>query len=163
MILIGGPQLFSGYLNNPQKSADALLMLDGQRWYVSGDKGYVDQDGFLTIVDRYSRFAKIGGEMVSLGAVELAVQQVICEAEVEVAAVNLPDGRKGERVVLLVSGVQALEGFIKRLRQQLSNPLMIPAKVYAVPVIPKLGSGKSDFTAIKALAAGLITSGPGGK
>ena len=155
MILIAGPQLFNGYLNNPQKSAEVLLELDGQCWYVTGDKGYLDEDGFLTIVDRYSRFAKIGGEMVSLGAVELAVQQAVDDTEVEVAAVNLPDGRKGERVVLLVSGVQALDDFAKHLRQQLSNPLMIPAQIYAVPMIPKLGSGKSDFTAIKALAVGL--------
>lgn len=68
LILIGGPpQVMKGYLNNPAKTAEVIAELDGQRWYKTGDKGHVD-DGFLTIVDRYSRFTKLGGEMVSLTA-----------------------------------------------------------------------------------------------
>ncbi len=159
MILIGGPQLFSGYLNNPQKSTEVLLTIDEQRWYVSGDKGHLDKDGFLTIVDRYSRFAKIGGEMVSLSAVERAAQQVINDDEIELAAASLPDGRKGERVVLLVSGEVDIEALAQQLRQQSDNPLMIPSKIYAVESIPKLGTGKSNFTAIDALALALGLSG----
>ena len=155
MILIGGPQLFSGYLNNPAKSAEVLLELDGQRWYQTGDKGRLDEDGFLTIVDRYSRFAKIGGEMVSLGAVEQQVLQALANDEVEVAAINLPDERKGEQVVLLVSGEVCPDTLAQQLRQLMENPLMIPTRIHRVDAIPKLGSGKSDFTAIKQLAMAL--------
>jgi len=67
MILIGGTQVMKGYIKNPKKTKEVIKVIDGIRWYVTGDKGYLDSDGFLTIVDRYSRFAKIGGEMVSLG------------------------------------------------------------------------------------------------
>ena len=63
--------------------------LDGQRWYKTGDKGRQDSDGFLTIVDRYSRFAKLGGEMVSLGQVEEQVRRVLGQPELELAAGSL--------------------------------------------------------------------------
>ena len=59
-----------GYLDNPQLSQEVLPEIDGMTWYVTVDKGYLDEDGFLYIEDRYSRFAKIGGEMISLGQVE---------------------------------------------------------------------------------------------
>ncbi len=67
MILIGGTQIMKGYIGDPEKTASVIKELDGIRWYVTGDKGRIDEDGFLTIVDRYSRFAKVAGEMVSLG------------------------------------------------------------------------------------------------
>ncbi len=151
MILVAGPQLFSGYLNDPQKSAQSRLEMEGEIWYVTGDKGYLDHDGYLTIVDRYSRFAKVGGEMISLGAVEQCVQAYLPE-EVEIAAINLPDARKGEQVVLLVSGEICTEQLGQQLRQGIDNPLMLPAKIKQVAAIPKLGSGKCDFSALKALA-----------
>ena len=68
---------------NPAKTVEAIIEIDGQRWYRTGDKGHVDEDGFLTIVDRYSRFAKLGGEMVSLSAVEQQVRQILQNPELE--------------------------------------------------------------------------------
>ena len=65
-----------GYLNDPERTKNAFVMIDGNKFYRTGDKGYIDSDGFLTIVDRYSRFAKLGGEMVSLGAVEKFIQDL---------------------------------------------------------------------------------------
>ncbi|MEQ8662910.1 MAG: acyl-[ACP]--phospholipid O-acyltransferase, partial [Gammaproteobacteria bacterium] len=72
LILIGGAQVMLGYLDDPARTAEVIVELDGTRWYKTGDKGHLDPDGFLTIVDRYSRFAKLGGEMISLTAVDLA-------------------------------------------------------------------------------------------
>jgi acyl-[acyl-carrier-protein]-phospholipid O-acyltransferase/long-chain-fatty-acid--[acyl-carrier-protein] ligase len=69
LILFGGSQVMPGYLNDPEKTADVIVQLDDKRWYKTGDKGHLDQDGFLTIVDRYSRFAKIAGKMIGLGAI----------------------------------------------------------------------------------------------
>ena len=152
LILISGGQVMQGYLNDAAKTEQAIVELDGRRWYRTGDKGYVDNDGFLTIVDRYSRFAKIGGEMVSLGAVEEAIKSVIDDKECDLAAASLKDDKKGEKVVVLVS-----EGFdTEAIRQKMVdagvNPLMIPSMFYAVPELPKLGSGKTDFSAIRKLA-----------
>src|SRR5690606_3115507 len=104
LILIGGTQVMLGYLGEPERTAQAIVEIDGTRWYRTGDKGHLDEDGFLTIVDRYSRFAKIGGEMVSLGAVEEQVRRALGDPELDVCAVAVPDPRKGEQIVLLVAG-----------------------------------------------------------
>tara|TARA_R110000824_G_scaffold401791_1_gene616505 strand:- start:19996 stop:23181 length:3186 start_codon:yes stop_codon:yes gene_type:complete len=53
MVLISGPQIMQGYLNEPQRTAQAIHEMDGQRWYITGDKGFIDEDGFLTLIDRY--------------------------------------------------------------------------------------------------------------
>ncbi|WP_210396952.1 acyl-[ACP]--phospholipid O-acyltransferase [Motiliproteus sediminis] len=151
LILIGGTQVMQGYLKDPERTAEVILELDGQRWYSSGDKGHLDDDGFLTIVDRYSRFAKLGGEMVSLGAVESAITKQLPE-EVEVLATAIPDSRKGEKVVLLYSGDIDDDQLAAAIEQSTLNPLMRPAERIKVEGIPKLGSGKSDFKAARELA-----------
>jgi acyl-[acyl-carrier-protein]-phospholipid O-acyltransferase/long-chain-fatty-acid--[acyl-carrier-protein] ligase len=151
LILIGGTQVMLGYLGDPEKTDEVIVELDGKRWYKSGDKGHLDADGFLTIVDRYSRFAKIGGEMISLGAIEGAIGQLLPQ-EVEILSTALPDGKKGEKVALLVAGEILLEE-IKRLIDAAGlNPLMRPSEIIPVEAIPKLGSGKSDFKRAKQIA-----------
>ena len=151
MILIGGPQVMQGYLNNPEKTASVIKEIDGSRWYVTGDKGHLDEDGFLFIVDRYSRFAKIGGEMVSLSAVELAVQQVLAE-ETEVIAMNLPDEKKGEQIILLTTAALGKDALRKAMLAQGCNPLLLPAQILQLDHLPKLGSGKTDFSLARQVA-----------
>ncbi|KEA61744.1 putative 2-acylglycerophosphoethanolamine acyltransferase [Marinobacterium lacunae] len=153
LILISGGQVMLGYLKNEEKTSDAIIELDGRRWYKTGDKGHVDEDGFLTIVDRYSRFAKIGGEMISLGAVEAAVREVVDNEEIEFAATNVKDDKKGERVVLLITPGADPETLRQRLIDRGINPLMIPSEIIEVEALPKLGSGKIDFAGLKRLAA----------
>lgn len=150
MILISGGQVMQGYLNDPEKTADAIVELDGRRWYRTGDKGHLDTDGFLTIVDRYSRFAKVGGEMISLGAVEAAVAEVVDTTQVEFAATNIKDAKKGEKIVLLVTG--EADGVRQSMIEAGVNPLMIPSEVIAVNELPKLGSGKIDYKGLKSEA-----------
>ncbi len=60
-MLIGGTQVMKGYLKDEKKTKDVIREIDGIRWYITGDKGHIDEDGFVTIVDRYSRFAKLVG------------------------------------------------------------------------------------------------------
>ncbi|HEY5716904.1 MAG TPA: AMP-binding protein, partial [Motiliproteus sp.] len=151
LILIGGTQVMQGYLNDPERTAAVIVELDGQRWYRSGDKGHLDEDGFLTIVDRYSRFAKLGGEMVSLGAVEGAIAQQLPEG-VEVLATAIPDARKGEKVVLLYSGEIAAAALQSAIENSGLNPLMRPAEQIKLDAIPKLGSGKNDYASARATA-----------
>ena len=162
LIVICGPQVMSGYLNDGDKTAEAIAEIDGRRWYKTGDKGHLDEEGFLTIVDRYSRFAKLGGEMVSLGAVEQLVHQQLQAAgrdsELDVMAVNLPHDKKGEQVILLLP--PQLNG--DELRTQLvdsgCNPLMIPSLYLTVDELPKLGSGKADFKGGQKLALQLLAA-----
>ncbi|MGD8909471.1 MAG: acyl-[ACP]--phospholipid O-acyltransferase [Chromatiales bacterium] len=151
LILIGGTQVMLGYLDDAQKTGEVIVELDGKRWYKTGDKGHLDADGFLTIVDRYSRFAKIGGEMISLGAIEGAIDKLLPQ-EVEILTTALPDGRKGEKVALLVAGEILLEELKRLIDQSGLNPLMRPAQIIPVQAIPKLGSGKSDFKRAREVA-----------
>jgi acyl-[acyl-carrier-protein]-phospholipid O-acyltransferase / long-chain-fatty-acid--[acyl-carrier-protein] ligase len=151
LILIGGTQVMLGYLDDPQKTAEVIVELDGKRWYMTGDKGHLDADGFLTIVDRYSRFAKIGGEMISLGAIEGAIGKLLPD-EVEILTTALPDGKKGEKVALLVAGEILLDELKQLIEQSGLNPLMRPAEIIPVESIPKLGSGKSDFKRARQIA-----------
>jgi acyl-[acyl-carrier-protein]-phospholipid O-acyltransferase/long-chain-fatty-acid--[acyl-carrier-protein] ligase len=144
-----------GYLNDSDKTEAVLVEKDGVRWYKSGDKGKLDEDGFLIILDRYSRFAKLGGEMVSLGAVEAKITQVIDNEEIEVLAVALPDPNKGEQVVLLVAGATDMDSLKALIRKSDLNPLMMPKEYLAVEAIPKLGTGKADFAQAKKIAAEL--------
>jgi len=140
-----------GYLDAPEKTAEAIVELDGSRWYRTGDKGNVDADGFLTIVDRYSRFAKLGGEMVSLSAVEEAVREIVGDPDLDLVAVNLPDSKKGEKIVLLVEIADA-SSLRKKLIDAGMNPLMIPTTIQSIAEVPKLGSGKTDFSKARELA-----------
>lgn len=151
LILIGGNQVMLGYLDSPEKTEQVIVELDGKRWYKTGDKGHLDQDGFLTIVDRYSRFAKIGGEMISLGAVESAINKHL-PADIETLATAIPDGKKGEKVVLLYAGDVEKSAIKDAIDQSGLNPLMRPPVLLQVEAIPKLGSGKSDFSRAKELA-----------
>jgi acyl-[acyl-carrier-protein]-phospholipid O-acyltransferase/long-chain-fatty-acid--[acyl-carrier-protein] ligase len=151
LILIGGSQVMLGYLDDEEKTNEVITIIDGKRWYKTGDKGHLDDDGFLTIVDRYSRFAKLGGEMISLTAVEEAVRSALNEPELELVAVNLSDDKKGEKVILVIAKEIELAAIKKLMLDADMNPLMIPADIKVVEEIPKLGSGKTDFKIAKKL------------
>ncbi|MFQ5660880.1 MAG: acyl-[ACP]--phospholipid O-acyltransferase [Gammaproteobacteria bacterium] len=158
LILIGGAQVMLGYLHDPDRTREVIIDSGGQRWYKTGDKGHVDKDGFLTIVDRYSRFAKLGGEMVSLSAVEEQVRHILDDLELELVAVNLPDEQKGEKIVLLVDKEIDSGALKQALLNADCNPLMVPAEIFTVQAIPKLGSGKTDVNAVRARLLELVAS-----
>jgi acyl-[acyl-carrier-protein]-phospholipid O-acyltransferase / long-chain-fatty-acid--[acyl-carrier-protein] ligase len=152
MILIGGLQVMQGYLNNPEKTAEVIKDIDGTRWYVTGDKGWIDDDGFLTIVDRYSRFAKLGGEMVGLGRVESYAKQALGGGDVVVIAVNVPDDKKGEKIILLCDIDVDIRQLKKGMTEAGASALEIPAQVFTLEEMPLLGSGKTDFSKAKQVA-----------
>lgn len=157
MILISGPQVMQGYLNDAERTAKVVCNLNDQRWYITGDKGYLDEDGFLTIVDRYSRFAKIGGEMIGLGAVEQAVKATLADPDTAIMAVNIPDAHKGERIVLLSETPLDAQAVRTALRGQGISSLMIPSHWFTVNQLPQLGSGKPDIAGAKRLAQEQLT------
>jgi len=149
LILISGAQVMLGYLNDRQKTDEVIVSIDGRRWYKTGDKGHMDEDGFLTVVDRYSRFAKLAGEMISLTAVEELVRSTLKDPELDLAALNLPDDKKGEKILLVVENRTNGEDIRKALLAAGINPIMIPAEIINIECIPKLGSGKNDFTTLR--------------
>ncbi len=154
-IIVGGPQVMKGYLDDEEKSKEVIVELEGIRYYLTGDKGHLDKDGFLFITDRYSRFAKIGGEMISLGSVEEQLNDLLGE-EVELSAVALNDDRKGEQIVLLYSSEVAQSEITSKIKKSDIHPLMKPSKIFEVDEIPKLGTGKADFKGAKRVAESLM-------
>ena len=156
MLVITGPQVMKGYLKDPEKTAAVVVEIGGRRWYKTGDKCILTPDGFVQILGRYSRFAKLGGEMISLTAVELRIAESKILGEAEFAVTAVPDSVKGERIVLLVKGGQDAEEISRQLRKSGIPPLMLPGSVFNVEAIPKLGSGKWDFNGMKKLAVELV-------
>lgn len=154
IIWFKGCNVFTGYLNNPQKSEEVLQ--DG--WFRTGDVGRIDDDGFLYIEGRISRFSKIAGEMVPHETVEAAVNKALGldqETERRIAIVGIPDEQKGEAIVLLstVSG-PALEQECIDLRYKLLDEglpsLWTPKHIIPVSEIPVLASGKLDIKGCEA-------------
>ena len=146
-----GPNVFSGYLKDEQKTRAALK--DG--WFITGDLGRFDEEGFLYIEGRLSRFSKIGGEMVPHGTVEQKINEVYGIEQIEgplIIVVGVPDSSKGEALVLLTSvDINGDELREKLYTAGLPN-LWIPKIIRRVEKIPLLGSGKTDFKGCRQLA-----------
>lgn len=152
LIIIGGSQVMRGYYDDESLSQKATITIDNVRYYKSGDKGHIDKDGFLSIVDRYSRFAKIAGEMISLSSLEEEIKQVI-DPEIDFMCVALSDDKKGEKIVLLHTSTELdIKTLINKSK---ILPIAHPHTYFTVDEIPKLGSGKSDFYTAKVLAESL--------
>jgi len=151
LLLVRGPNVMQGYLGKPEKTAEALQ--DG--WYVTGDIATEDEDGFLTITDRLSRFSKIGGEMVPHIKVEEQLHEIAGATEQKFVVTAVPDGKKGERLVVLHMLQPAeLKAVIEKLPQTGLPNLWIPRpnQFFAVEEFPHLGTGKLDLRRIRELA-----------
>lgn len=146
-LFVRGPNVMKGYLLADRPGE---LVAPEEGWYDTGDAVEVDERGFVTITGRIKRFAKIGGEMVSLAAVEHLAGRAWPGAPV--ASVALPDARKGNRVVLCVAqtdGVVATrEALLTQARADGVGEIMVPATVLCVPTIPMLASGKVNYPAV---------------
>ena len=152
LILIGGSQIMKGYLDDEERTQQAIVELDGKRWYKSGDKGHLDEDGFLTIVDRYSRFAKLGGEMVSLSAIESKLNGILSSQGTECMVVSLPDPLKGEKIVALYNRPLTSVDVSSFVRGADMPALWVPSLYVMVDELPRLGLGKADYVNAKRLA-----------
>lgn len=157
-LIVRGPNIMRGYLFHGADGEYYPPSTErGQGWYDTGDIVEVDEDGYVAIVGRQKRFAKIGGEMVSLVHSEELAQQAWPD-HVH-AAVALPDARKGEQIVLLTENQACDRGELIAAAKELGVPeLAIPKRVAACEAIPLLGSGKVDYPALRELAKELLGS-----
>jgi acyl-[acyl-carrier-protein]-phospholipid O-acyltransferase/long-chain-fatty-acid--[acyl-carrier-protein] ligase len=152
MLWLRGANIFQGYLNDEKRTADVLH--DG--WYKTGDIGRLDEDGFLFIEGRLSRFSKIAGEMVP----HLTVEQKINEAWPEQASANgagvavlgVPDDKKGEALVLLTTFPIDVADLRQRLTAAGLPQLWVPRVIKQVDTLPLLATGKLDLRACQQLA-----------
>ncbi len=156
-LYLRGPNVMAGYL---LPDGDGRIVPPADGWHDTGDIVTIDGEGFVTIAGRAKRFAKIAGEMVSLGAVEALAAKAWPEARH--AAVALPDGRKGERIVLATDQVGADRAALIAAAQSSGVPeLMVPRTVTVLPAIPVLGTGKTDYAGLtRALSADTPAGSP---
>jgi acyl-[acyl-carrier-protein]-phospholipid O-acyltransferase/long-chain-fatty-acid--[acyl-carrier-protein] ligase len=152
MIWFRGVNIFEGYLHDEKRTAEVLR--DG--WLKTGDIGRFDEDGFLYIEGRLSRFSKIGGEMVPHESIEQKIIDLLGIAgrdERLIAIMGVQDEAKGEALVLL----NAIDVDLAQLRDKLRDAgvpnLWIPKKISRVDAIPVLASGKLDLRKCQELAA----------
>ena len=149
---IAGPNVMKGYID-ASRPGGVSAPVDG--WHDTGDIVSFDRDGYLTIRGRARRFAKIAGEMVSLGAVEALAAGLWPDAIH--SAVSVPDPKRGERVVLVTTQAGAdRQALRKHGKAAGSAEIAVPDEIIAVDAIPTLGSGKIDHGATRAMALGRI-------
>ena len=151
LLLVRGPNVMLGYLGKPEKTAEVLQ--DG--WYTTGDIAAEDEDGFLTITDRLSRFSKIGGEMVPHIKIEEKLQELADSAEKIFVVTGVPDGKKGERLVVLHTlAPDALKPILEKISSSGLPNLWVPRanQFFQIEELPHLGTGKLDLRRIHEVA-----------
>lgn len=150
LMLIKGPNVMKGYLNKDQLTQEVIN--DG--WYTTGDIANIDEDGFLMITDRLSRFSKIAGEMVPHIKVEEMIHRVLSAVEQVCVVTCVPDEKKGEQLVVLHTVDINPEDVVTSLKKSDLPNLWIPdPKMFLkIPEIPLLGTGKIDLSSIKKIA-----------
>ena len=151
MLLVKGPNVMRGYLG--REDLTSKVMRDG--WYITGDIAMVDDDGFLTITDRLSRFSKVGGEMIPHGKVEEALQQAAGVDSQVFAVTGIPDERKGEQLAVLHTLDESrIPDILSKLTANgLPNLFMPPRGNFVkVEALPVLGTGKMDLRRLKQIA-----------
>jgi acyl-[acyl-carrier-protein]-phospholipid O-acyltransferase/long-chain-fatty-acid--[acyl-carrier-protein] ligase len=147
-LYVKGPNIMLGYLRADKPGA---IDPPADGWYDTGDIVKIDSSGYVTILGRAKRFSKIAGEMISLSAVEGRIQLAYPEAHHAVVAV--PDAKRGEQLVLFTmeKGLDAAK-LGDALKTGGATALMVPKTVFVLDSIPVLGSGKTDYVTLNALA-----------
>jgi acyl-[acyl-carrier-protein]-phospholipid O-acyltransferase/long-chain-fatty-acid--[acyl-carrier-protein] ligase len=149
---VRGPNVMRGYLNREANEK----FLAGNGWYDTGDVAHVDEDGFLQILGRLKRFAKISGEMVSLTAVEESLAGAFPQygLRFQVAVLARPDPVRGESLVAVANDQRlSLDELRAAIRGKGLSNLCVPREIKCVRDIPKLGTGKVDLRALEKLLA----------
>ena len=157
MLLVKGPNVMKGYLGRAEKTAEVLK--DG--WYTTGDIATMEEDGFLTITDRLSRFSKIGGEMVPHIRIEEKLNELAGTTEQSFSVSAVPDEKKGERLIVLHTlSDEELAPVLAKLAESDLPALWKPKRdqFFHVELLPYLGTGKLDLRALKAQALELAAN-----
>ena len=171
LMLVQGPNVMQGYLGLPEKTSEVLVSGDidgvssvpgsGNLWYVTGDMASIDEDGFLQITDRLSRFSKIGGEMVPHGKVEEKLHEAAGVTELTFVVTGVKDEKKGEQLVVLHKlGEEPLRKCLVKLGQSDFPNLWKPRaeRFVYVEAFPYLGTGKLDLRRIREMAEQAIAA-----
>jgi len=151
-ILVKGDSVMKGYYDDPELTADALN--DG--WYNTGDMGYFDEDGYLFHAGRFKRFAKIGGEMVSLVKVENTLEKFL-PVGVSCCVVEVSDAKKGSTIVATVSIEVNKTEILRKMGNELPN-IALPRQFVVIRELPMMSTGKIDFRSVTRIVQEIINN-----
>ncbi len=146
-IMVKGENIIAGYYNDEEENS--LRFCDG--WYDTGDMGVMDTDGYLWHKGRLRRFVKIGGEMVSLSAIEGSLGNIFSEG-MQYCMVGLPDDKKGAKLVLVTSEKVNKGDVNKQLSEDGFSKIYFPRKYIVADELPIMGNGKINFRAVELMA-----------
>lgn len=151
-ILVKGNSVMKGYYNDPELTSNALS--DG--WYNTGDMGFFDEDGYLWHAGRFKRFAKIGGEMVSLVKVENTLEKFL-PMGVSCCVVEVSDEKKGAAIVATVSIEVNRTEILKKMGNELPN-IALPKQFIVIKELPMMGTGKIDFRSVTKIVEEILNN-----
>jgi acyl-[acyl-carrier-protein]-phospholipid O-acyltransferase/long-chain-fatty-acid--[acyl-carrier-protein] ligase len=151
-ILVKGDCVMKGYYDDPELTAEVLV--DG--WYNTGDMGFFDEDGFLWHAGRFKRFAKVGGEMVSLVKVENILEKLLPEG-VSCCVVEIPDEKRGSYIVATVSK-EVHKTHILRLMLNELPIIALPREFIVINELPMMGTGKIDFRSVTKMVQEILSA-----
>ena len=140
-LIVSGPNVMLGYLRTTNPG---VLEPPPDGWYDTGDIVSIDEAGYITIKGRAKRFAKVGGEMVSLTAVENYINEIW--PNIAIAVVAIPDVKKGEQLILVTTSKEITrEAIIAHFRKEGISEIQMPKKITFIDKLPLLGTGKTDY------------------
>ncbi len=149
-IIVKGDSVMKGYYNDPEQTAK--VMKNG--WYDTGDMGYLDEDGYLWHAGRFRRFAKIGGEMVSLVKVENTLEKLLPK-EIICCVVEISDVKKGSYIVAAVSADIHKTEILRKMLKELPI-ISLPRQFVVIENIPMMATGKTDFRRVTAMVKDIM-------
>jgi acyl-[acyl-carrier-protein]-phospholipid O-acyltransferase/long-chain-fatty-acid--[acyl-carrier-protein] ligase len=156
-IFVKGDSVMKGYYDDPELTADALV--DG--WYNTGDMGFFDEDGFLWHAGRFKRFAKIGGEMVSLVKVENILEKFLPK-EVSCCVVEVSDEKKGSYIVATVSMEVNKTEILRKMLNELPI-IALPRQFIVIKELPMMSTGKIDFRKVTKMVQEILSASNSGQ
>ncbi len=156
-IFVKGDSVMKGYYDDPELTADALV--DG--WYNTGDMGFFDEDGFLWHAGRFKRFAKIGGEMVSLVKVENTLEKLL-PSGVMCCVVEVSDEKKGSYIVATVSMEVNKTEILRKMMNELPI-IALPRQFIVIKELPMMSTGKIDFRSVTTMVREILNTTNSGR
>lgn len=154
-IMVKGENVMKGYYDDPELTAEAIV----EGWYNTGDMGYLDEDGYLYHAGRFKRFAKIGGEMVSLVKVENTLEKHL-PVGVSCCVVEVSDQTKGSSIVATVTIEVNKTEILKKMGDELPN-IALPKQFLVIKELPMMGTGKIDFRSVTKIVQEMMNSESG--
>jgi acyl-[acyl-carrier-protein]-phospholipid O-acyltransferase/long-chain-fatty-acid--[acyl-carrier-protein] ligase len=151
-IFVKGDSVMKGYYDDPDLTADALV--DG--WYNTGDMGFFDEDNYLWHAGRFKRFAKIGGEMVSLVKVENTLEKFV-PSGVSCCVVEVSDEKKGSYIVATVSAEVNKTEILRKMMNELPI-IALPRQFIVIKELPMMSTGKIDFRTVTKIVEGILSA-----